>query len=309
MDDELTTAGIAPSGLPDNGEIRLSQVIAEFSKGNNLLDYLGEGGVTATPPLALTDFYGTQAGINIFPIDPTMITSYMKPNGDNFVKMKIPDGAQPGDLLVNFSSYHQGSGSGVNFPGFTLLRSQTYFGVQWKIAEPGDAGTVLRSNAGSSSIRNSHTCVVLRGVSQISRLDVDRETRNLNEISGDPKNLAPPAGMNSFVDIVHCGSSLGQGSIRNEGTKAWTQTNQVENGWGSCYGYNANADDATVNSFYKLRNNQGSSLWGMYRLWVTNTRSGQDIEVIECEGFADGIPDEPTYIPSDDEAMTMEINE
>ncbi len=301
MDDELITADVAPAALPDNGQIRLSQVIAEFGKGNNQLDYLGEGGVTATPPLALTDFYGKKAGVDIYPIDPTMITSYMKPNGDNFVKMKIPSGAQPGDLLVNFSAYHQGSGSGVNFPGFTLLRSGTWFGVQWKIAQAGDAGTVLKSNAGSSSIRNSHTCVVLRGVSQISRLDVDRETRNLNEISGDPKNLAPPEGMNSFVDIVTAGANAGQGSIRDEGTKAWTQTNQVSNGWGSCYGYNANADDPTVNSFYKLRNNQNTTLWSMYRLWVTNTtRSSQDIEVVECEGFADGIPDEPTYIPSED---------
>ena len=303
------TADVAPAALPDAGEIRLSQVIAEFGKGNNLLDYLGEGGVTATPPLALTDFYGKKAGINIYPIDSSMIESYMKPNGDNYVKMKIPSGVQAGDLLVNFSSFHQGGGQSINFPGFTLLRSQSYFGVQWKIAEAGDAGQVLRNNAGANSIRNSHVCVAVRGASQISRLDVDRETRNLNEISGDPKNLAPPAGMQSFVDLVHSSSSIGQDDIRNQGTKAWTQTEKFTNGWGSCYGYHADAADPTVNSFYKLRNNQGNSLWSMYRLWVTNTRSAQEIEVVECEGFADGIPDEPTYIPSENEVMTREIEE
>lgn len=47
--------------LPASGTIRLSQVKTEFDKGNNLLDYLGEGGVTSSAPLKLTDFYGTVA--------------------------------------------------------------------------------------------------------------------------------------------------------------------------------------------------------------------------------------------------------
>ena len=47
--------------LPASGTIKLSEVKAEFGKGNNLLDYLGEGGVTGSPPLKLTDFYGTSA--------------------------------------------------------------------------------------------------------------------------------------------------------------------------------------------------------------------------------------------------------
>jgi hypothetical protein len=49
--------------LPTAGTdvIKLSQVKAEFGKGDNLLDYLGEGGVTSSAPLKLTDFYGTSA--------------------------------------------------------------------------------------------------------------------------------------------------------------------------------------------------------------------------------------------------------
>lgn len=47
--------------LPASGTIKLSEVKAEFGKGNNLLDYLGEGGVTSSAPLKLTDFYGTSA--------------------------------------------------------------------------------------------------------------------------------------------------------------------------------------------------------------------------------------------------------
>jgi hypothetical protein len=47
--------------LPSSGTIKLSEVKAEFGKGNNLLGYLGEGGVTSSAPLKLTDFYGTAA--------------------------------------------------------------------------------------------------------------------------------------------------------------------------------------------------------------------------------------------------------
>ena len=47
--------------LPGSGTIRLSEIKTEFGKGNNLLDYLGEGGVTGSAPLKLTDFYGTSA--------------------------------------------------------------------------------------------------------------------------------------------------------------------------------------------------------------------------------------------------------
>lgn len=47
--------------LPDSGTIKLSEIKAEFGKGNNLLDYLGEGGVTGSAPLKLTDFYGASA--------------------------------------------------------------------------------------------------------------------------------------------------------------------------------------------------------------------------------------------------------
>jgi hypothetical protein len=48
--------------LPPKGEIKQSQVIAEFGKGDNLISYLGEGGVTSSAPLKLTDFYGTSSG-------------------------------------------------------------------------------------------------------------------------------------------------------------------------------------------------------------------------------------------------------
>lgn len=51
--------------LPNSGTIKLSEVKAEFGKGNNLLSYLGEGGVTGSAPLKLTDFYGTSAGPEI----------------------------------------------------------------------------------------------------------------------------------------------------------------------------------------------------------------------------------------------------
>jgi hypothetical protein len=47
--------------LPGSGTIKLSEIKTEFGKGNNLLSYLGEGGVTSSAPLKLTDFYGTGA--------------------------------------------------------------------------------------------------------------------------------------------------------------------------------------------------------------------------------------------------------
>jgi hypothetical protein len=58
-----TTLDIQPAALPDSGEIRLSQVKSEFSKGDNMLDYLGAAsGVPSSPPLKLTDFYGKSSG-------------------------------------------------------------------------------------------------------------------------------------------------------------------------------------------------------------------------------------------------------
>lgn len=58
-----TTLDIQPAALPNSGEIRLSQVKSEFSKGNNLLAYLGAAtGVPTSPPLKLTDFYGKSSG-------------------------------------------------------------------------------------------------------------------------------------------------------------------------------------------------------------------------------------------------------
>ena len=48
--------------LPDSGEIRLSQIKAEFNKGNNLTAYCGSvAGVPNAPPIKVTDFYGKSA--------------------------------------------------------------------------------------------------------------------------------------------------------------------------------------------------------------------------------------------------------
>ena len=52
-----------PRGLPASGTIRLSEIKTEFGKGNNLLDYLGEGGVTSSAPVKLTYFYGASSGL------------------------------------------------------------------------------------------------------------------------------------------------------------------------------------------------------------------------------------------------------
>lgn len=60
---------MATRDLPASGTIKFSEVKAEFGKGNNLLDYLGEGGVTPHAPLKLTDFYGKSAG----PPPPDMV--------------------------------------------------------------------------------------------------------------------------------------------------------------------------------------------------------------------------------------------
>jgi hypothetical protein len=55
--------------LPTAGTIKLSQIKAEFGKGNNLLNYLGEGGVTSSAPLKLTDFYGKSSAPNLIDIN------------------------------------------------------------------------------------------------------------------------------------------------------------------------------------------------------------------------------------------------
>jgi hypothetical protein len=65
--------------LPASGTIKLSEIKTEFGKGNNLLDYLGEGGVTSSAPVKLTDFYGTSSApptvINL-PSDPMTYSEY-----------------------------------------------------------------------------------------------------------------------------------------------------------------------------------------------------------------------------------------
>ena len=49
--------------LPDRGEIRLSQIKAEFGKGNNLTAYYGVvSGIPSSGVIKNTDFYGKQSG-------------------------------------------------------------------------------------------------------------------------------------------------------------------------------------------------------------------------------------------------------
>lgn len=59
-DRRLSRPIFSPSrGLPPSGEIKQSQVMSEFNKGNNLRSYLGVApGVPSSGDLKLTDFYG-----------------------------------------------------------------------------------------------------------------------------------------------------------------------------------------------------------------------------------------------------------
>ncbi len=61
--------------LPESGTIKLSEIKTEFEKSNNLLDYLGEGGVTGSAPLKLTDFYGTSAEVDPIFGDTSLVGS------------------------------------------------------------------------------------------------------------------------------------------------------------------------------------------------------------------------------------------
>jgi hypothetical protein len=73
-----------PRGLPASGTIRLSEIKTEFGKGNNLLDYLGEGGVASSAPIKLTDFYGTSSALVKLPDDPAVYGEWYASYGSTY---------------------------------------------------------------------------------------------------------------------------------------------------------------------------------------------------------------------------------
>jgi hypothetical protein len=102
--------------LPASGTIRLSEVIAEFGKGNNLLDYLGEGGVTSSAPLKLTDFYGKAAG----PSPPELIggTGYFWQGNGTPVSGSFNVPISAGDTVVALITF--GNAWTGNYPTLTV---------------------------------------------------------------------------------------------------------------------------------------------------------------------------------------------
>ena len=100
--------------LPGSGTIKLSEIKAEFGKGNNLLDYLGEGGVTASPPLKLTDFYGTAAGPQV-PSGPIHNYSnrihYHANNNTAYNVVTVAGPYNEGDVVLEGGHYTYGSNS------------------------------------------------------------------------------------------------------------------------------------------------------------------------------------------------------
>jgi len=87
---------LSSRALP-TGTIKLSQVKEEFAKGDNLLDYLGEGGVTSSAPLKLTDFRGTSASVAALVGHGAMSGSALK-NGCTY--NAYASGARDGSVVV-----------------------------------------------------------------------------------------------------------------------------------------------------------------------------------------------------------------
>lgn len=70
--------------LPNSGAIALSQIKAEFNKGNNLTSYVGAAsGVPTSPPIKNTDFYGKSSGGGSYnpALQPTFSTPVSNSSG------------------------------------------------------------------------------------------------------------------------------------------------------------------------------------------------------------------------------------
>ena len=78
---------LSTRSLPGSGTIKLSEIKAEFGKGNNLLDYLGEGGVTSSAPLKMTDFYGASSSIDLLKSNPEV----RRLSGVHYPSLLTPD--------------------------------------------------------------------------------------------------------------------------------------------------------------------------------------------------------------------------
>lgn len=83
---------LSTRSLPGSGTIKLSEIKAEFGKGNNLLNYLGEGGVTSSAPLKLTDFYGA-SGVDFDSNQSLPTGSNAEVSGQGGVTGGISDGS------------------------------------------------------------------------------------------------------------------------------------------------------------------------------------------------------------------------
>ena len=115
--------------LPGSGTIKLSEVKAEFGKGNNLLDYLGEGGVTGSAPLKLTDFYGTSA------VPPITDTEW-----NNWIQGQATRSSQADEVLMGFNTPEYGAFCNVypinqTVPGDTDHSSELY-GTPYYYGQP-----------------------------------------------------------------------------------------------------------------------------------------------------------------------------
>lgn len=127
---------MATRELPGSGTIKLSEVKTEFEKGNNLLDYLGEGGVTSSAPLKLTDFYGTSASApasSTYPGNPVGL----KKHGHSYGYRDIPESA----VLWGCNHQHQITANATSEyncvtltnPLFEMEEDNTVYLVDYKI--------------------------------------------------------------------------------------------------------------------------------------------------------------------------------
>ena len=136
--------------LPDSGTIKLSDVKAEFSKGNNLLDYLGEGGVTSSAPLNLTDFYGTSAGPPALISLPSDSPHYSEWRGSGSGAMGLDMGswnfgarAAQGNNCIATTLSSKTLGNGNSFVCTYDLTFETVDGGYVALAYKGYANTLL----------------------------------------------------------------------------------------------------------------------------------------------------------------------
>ena len=161
--DEISTTDIQEFALPGSGTIKLSEIKAEFKKGNNLKSYYGvASGIPNSGTIKITDFYGKSSG-NVV-VDPG--GNYYNLSGDYELWadsnaqdtrwINLAKGYGVGDpvALPNTMGFTQRSPDGSYPPPDNQVWGAEIFVEATRIANTLNTYQTLRFSPGSGSVQD-----------------------------------------------------------------------------------------------------------------------------------------------------------